>query len=49
MEKTAQREASRCVLLTKYYQGYQIDEDKMAGARGKYVEEKCIQDFGDET
>jgi hypothetical protein len=32
MEEAAHREVSRLVLLTKYYYGYQIDDEEMAEA-----------------
>jgi uncharacterized membrane protein len=36
--------------ITKYYSGYQIEENKMGGACSKYGgKERCIQDFGRET
>jgi len=44
------REASRPVLLIKYYSGELIEKNGMGGARSTYGEEdSCIKGFGAET
>jgi hypothetical protein len=39
----------RVELLTKYYQGGQIKDNKVGGGFGMYGEERCMQCFGGET
>ena len=48
--KLLNEELNRCVLITKYYAGDQIEKNEMDGACSMCGgEERCIQGFGGET